>query len=297
MVNRKGFTLIELLVVIAIIAILAAILFPVFAKAREKARQTTCISNMKQLGLGFMQYIQDSDEHYPSSNNWGAGWAGRIYPYVKATGTFQCPDDSVARNKAHGGTGLAAGDVPVSYVANDYILANGAFNWSGNGSGGNSFSKNTIGMPAAGLKAPASTVLMYEGDTALDTAGAVFGGFNFFNPNNGAADNDSVSSFGVVDKTNGGNPGANTGFVAMPIATNRHDRGGPAGLKAPNSGYAAATGFTTGRNTYLMADGHVKFLSWDNVSTSDKVISGNNNPLPTRLLGNGNNYSVTFLAF
>ncbi|MGE5530650.1 MAG: prepilin-type N-terminal cleavage/methylation domain-containing protein, partial [Bacteroidota bacterium] len=63
--SRRGFTLIELLVVIAIIAILAAILFPVFAKAREKARQSSCLSNTKQIGLSMMQYIQDYDEQLP----------------------------------------------------------------------------------------------------------------------------------------------------------------------------------------------------------------------------------------
>jgi prepilin-type N-terminal cleavage/methylation domain-containing protein len=69
--NRRGFTLIELLVVIAIIAILAAILFPVFAQARESARKTTCLSNMKQLGLGVMMYVQDYDEVFPTA---GANW-------------------------------------------------------------------------------------------------------------------------------------------------------------------------------------------------------------------------------
>ena len=68
---RRGFTLIELLVVIAIIAILAAILFPVFARARENARRSSCLSNMKQIGLGMMQYSQDNDERYPP--NWHCG--------------------------------------------------------------------------------------------------------------------------------------------------------------------------------------------------------------------------------
>src|ERR1700704_2940490 len=90
---RRGFTLIELLVVIAIIAILAAILFPVFAQAREKARQASCTSNLKQAGLAMMMYIQDYDEQYPSgsrynpnTNNtlaWGLGWAGQTYAYTK----------------------------------------------------------------------------------------------------------------------------------------------------------------------------------------------------------------------
>ena len=70
--NRRGFTLIELLVVIAIIAILAAILFPVFAQAREKARQTTCLSNMKQMGTAIMMYVQDYDEVTPANRTAGA---------------------------------------------------------------------------------------------------------------------------------------------------------------------------------------------------------------------------------
>jgi len=102
--NKKlGFTLIELLVVIAIIAILAAILFPVFAQAREKARQTTCISNQKQIGLGILQYLQDYDETYPQSTDGNyVQWYNMIQPYIKngdlfngqsygAGGVFHCP--------------------------------------------------------------------------------------------------------------------------------------------------------------------------------------------------------------
>jgi prepilin-type N-terminal cleavage/methylation domain-containing protein/prepilin-type processing-associated H-X9-DG protein len=94
---RTGFTLIELLVVIAIIALLAAILLPVFAAAREKARQTSCLNNEKQLGVAIMAYTQDNDERMPIPYGSGAsqlGWAGRIYPYVKSIGSFKCPDDS-----------------------------------------------------------------------------------------------------------------------------------------------------------------------------------------------------------
>src|SRR5665213_3332533 len=100
--RNRAFTLIELLVVIAIIAILAAILFPVFAAAREKARQTTCASNEKQLGLAFLQYAQDYDECFTygmtetlhtQGTHVGQGWASTIYPYVKSTGVYTCPDD------------------------------------------------------------------------------------------------------------------------------------------------------------------------------------------------------------
>ena len=97
---RRGFTLIELLVVIAIIAILAAILFPVFARARESARKTQCLSNMKQLGNAIMMYTNDYDEYFPelaSGGCWGrAGianslWTRQIFPYVKNKGVYLCP--------------------------------------------------------------------------------------------------------------------------------------------------------------------------------------------------------------
>jgi prepilin-type N-terminal cleavage/methylation domain-containing protein/prepilin-type processing-associated H-X9-DG protein len=105
---KKGFTLIELLVVIAIIAILAAILFPVFAKAREKARQSTCASNLRQLGLALSQYSQDYDESIPAmkygfpadstSTNYELQcgskilfWTNYLEPYIKSRGVFECP--------------------------------------------------------------------------------------------------------------------------------------------------------------------------------------------------------------
>ncbi len=127
--TRPAFTLIELLVVIAIIAILAAILFPVFAQAREKARAATCLSNSRQMGLGLTMYAQDYDETYP----WAAGlnpdttpcWAGLIYPYVKNLAVFQCPSQPDI-DPAKFGLGKpdvykAAG--PRNYSANSEVLA------------------------------------------------------------------------------------------------------------------------------------------------------------------------------
>ena len=91
---RRGFTLIELLVVIAIIAILAAILFPVFARAREKARQNACLSNMKQIGLACLQYAQDFDEKMVFGSGYqgdSQNWQVKVAPYIKNTQIFGCP--------------------------------------------------------------------------------------------------------------------------------------------------------------------------------------------------------------
>jgi prepilin-type N-terminal cleavage/methylation domain-containing protein len=99
--NRgNGFTLIELLVVIAIIAILAAILFPVFARARENARRASCQSNLKQIGLASMQYNQDYDERMYGSSVAGKQWPDILQPYAKSTQIFTCP--SADRNIAYG---------------------------------------------------------------------------------------------------------------------------------------------------------------------------------------------------
>ena len=137
----RAFTLIELLVVIAIIALLAAVLFPVFQKVRENARRTACASNQKQLGLALLQYQQDSDETYPYGTllapgaSFGMGWAGQTYGYVKSTEVFHCPDDPT--QALHFG---AVTCFPVSYGING-------------GLGGDTLHD---------LSAPASTVLLFE---------------------------------------------------------------------------------------------------------------------------------------
>ena len=105
--RRNGFTLIELLVVIAIIAILAAILLPVFATARERARQSSCLNNLKQLGTAVIAYSQDFDERYPVAPvNGNISWSWALYSYVKSDGVYLCPDDPYTKGSPspYGGT-------------------------------------------------------------------------------------------------------------------------------------------------------------------------------------------------
>ncbi|RYX85403.1 DUF1559 domain-containing protein [bacterium] len=125
---RAAFTLIELLVVIAIIAILAAILFPVFARARENARRSSCQSNLKQIGLGFMQYTQDYDEKMPRmpANTGEAAtpsWDVQIYPYLKSTQIFACPSDTASITVDMTGQGYAGYSGPLrrSYAMAEYL--------------------------------------------------------------------------------------------------------------------------------------------------------------------------------
>ena len=170
-VNRKGFTLIELLVVIAIIAILAAILFPVFAKAREKARQTNCISNLKQIGNGFSMYIQDYEGNYPCIEGGvsmagalqpycGEGGSGaddwyknhtyiaQLQPYIKNLQLFKCPSDS--------GTVVThqAGSTFTSYW---YRVWFGGWNTAQTWCGG-----STSALSESALGYPASVVMAYD---------------------------------------------------------------------------------------------------------------------------------------
>ena len=129
--SRSAFTLIELLVVIAIIALLAAILFPVFARARENARRSSCQSNLKQIGIGVMQYVQDNDERYPMlwsyatvGSQANVFWTNSLQPYMKSVQVFTCPSQPKTGQTLLTADGWTAKD-NANYIMNIAIITRG----------------------------------------------------------------------------------------------------------------------------------------------------------------------------
>jgi prepilin-type N-terminal cleavage/methylation domain-containing protein/prepilin-type processing-associated H-X9-DG protein len=233
---KRGFTLIELLVVIAIIAILAAILFPVFARARENARRSSCQSNLKQLGLGFKQYLQDYDETYPISggfnepnnavNNWYY-WPDEIFPYLKSKQIFNCPSDGSGTKYNIGylwtmPTIFSASDAAIDYKVNTNVVQ---FEPTGTVYVGGP-------QPVKESKAinQADTFLLWDCNPVAGSSGGGFSvaGANFYLSNNAAYD-----------------------------------------TRSPNNDGRVAGGRHLGGENYLFVDGHVKWLPQAGVLDSD----------------------------
>jgi prepilin-type N-terminal cleavage/methylation domain-containing protein/prepilin-type processing-associated H-X9-DG protein len=173
--SPTGFTLIELLVVIAIIAILAAILFPVFGRARENARRSSCQSNLKQIGLAISQYTQDYDEKMPvayweiTPSGRQMAWKDAIQPYVKSIQLFACPSNTINTRPTYN----TATNMPASYSPNSTQLQ-GAFGSSGGTADAGSspaFSITTFQFPATTIQVCETTFVNAD----YNIANAYFG--------------------------------------------------------------------------------------------------------------------------
>jgi len=275
MQRQKGFTLIELLVVIAIIAILAAILFPVFARVKEKANQTACLSNEHQLGLSIAQYTNDYDEKGPSGffevgdgiYNGAFGWAGQIYPYVKSVGAFSCPDDDTfAPSVSYGmnaNTIMAGAD-----AASFYDVCNAL--------------SSTAGPAPVALSQyvnPAKTVMLFE-VTNVNTDPSKSGNVrtNFDSSPYGLGD--SVCNVGSL------------GYRAALYQTGQFPQAsapGTYGTSAEYSGapFNTAAGVHTGGANYLLADYHAKWFMPSSVSVGETNVTDGNEGQPISSPGAG----------
>ena len=257
---QRGFTLIELLVVIAIIAILAAVLFPVFGRARENARRSSCQSNLKQLGLGILQYTQDYDESYPIASQGPytysdvsigliSQWPVAIQPYIKSLQVFQCPSDSKKGDNA------PYGGIMLSYAANSYcnypastgygltfsgVLGINGVNW------GQTFydGKQVVTTSAAKITQPSEVIMLTEKHSANIIANT--GGAN--------ASLGNVSAYGANSMfTATGNFGWGINGDNIPDGS----RSGTTFDTGVNGGVSVAHLETS---NFLFVDGHVKAL-------------------------------------
>ncbi len=258
---KRGFTLIELLVVIAIIAILAAILFPVFARARENARKSSCQNNLKQIAIGFKQYINDFDERYPMpavTNNAGTtppyGWGDALQPYLKNDQVFQCPSDAGEQN-----TSAVPGYSDYWYNYNFQIAtaANSSFR----------------GANESVLGGTAQTILAGDGGY---TSSQATGSSRYVWCGDGANGGISSATTSEAPQVNNGTaPVAGTNLCTASAASIV----GGAQINAVLPGNATTTGYSSvihldGAN-YAFADGHVKWYRANTTNGQSAQIKAN----------------------
>jgi len=270
--RTRAFTLIELLVVIAIIAILAAILFPVFAQAREKARGISCLSNTKQISLGILMYTQDYDETYPYGfdadqfSNWvGTSWVTNITPYIKSLQVFVCPDDKGGPYPGGGATAWLGWGI--SYAANGYydqtyccgpnwdsgFILDGPMGVNGDGppvekTGWLDGGANTL----AAMTQPAATILLAEKHNNQTTF--VLAGVGTGNPSN-FAPNDIICG-PILDGTGWGDQREPDGFSGtLPDGEARNPN-----AAYPNGANGAVSATHTQTANFAFCDGHSKAM-------------------------------------
>ena len=209
---KRAFTLIELLVVIAIIAILAAILFPVFAQARAKARGTSCLSNVKQIGTAMMMYVQDYDETTPSGRGGGWEWWVELMPYIKSTDLLYCPDaqrKDPSNNAPYNQGGACTSQIFAMKKKSGYGYNWGPIGWRGGGLLGAQVANTDParcsstylpGVALASIDEPAGMFAYGDTwDTPRATIGIGFAGDDWNGTSNTALRHQGFHNFGFMD--------------------------------------------------------------------------------------------------